>query len=126
MNQPSADTTSRRSFLKTTLAASALAGVKIPAVHAAGSETIRAALIGAGGRGTGAASNALSVSGPPIELVAMADVFDNKMNSAVNQLKGKHAGQFKVSDETKFIGFDAYKHAIDVLKPGPVVRPWLR
>jgi predicted dehydrogenase len=119
MNQPSAET-SRRSFLKTTLAASALAGVKIPAVHAAGSETIRAALIGCGGRGTGAASNAMSVSGPPVELVSMADVFESKINGSFNSLKSKHAAQFKATEDTKFVGFDAYKKAIDVLKPGDI------
>ena len=114
----------RRSFLQTTgkiVAVSALAGVKIPAVHAAGSERINAALIGCGGRGTGAASNAMSVSGPPIELVAMADVFDDKMKGSIDSLKGKHAAQFKVTPETAFVGFDAYKKAIDVLKAGDIV-----
>src|SRR5262249_46960656 len=69
---------SRRDFLKTTgqvATASALAGVSVPAVHAAEDNTIRVALVGCGGRGTGAAGNALSTKQGPIKLVAMADVF---------------------------------------------------
>src|SRR6059036_1681681 len=78
MNDSSNDlsnVTSRREFLKNTgrfAAASALAGVAIPNVHAAGSDLIQVALIGCGGRGTGAADNALNVKRGPIKLVAMA------------------------------------------------------
>ena len=57
---------SRRRFLKSAAAVSVLAGVKIPFVHAAEDNTLQIALVGCGGRGTGAASNALSVTGPPI------------------------------------------------------------
>ena len=67
MTEPN-PTTSRRSFLGTTglvAAGSALAGVAIPAVHAAEDNTIRVALIGCGGRGTGAAGNALSTTPGP-------------------------------------------------------------
>ena len=63
MTEPQGET-SRRGFFKDTgrvAAASALAGVVVPAVHAAGDETIKVALIGCGGRGSGAADNALSV-----------------------------------------------------------------
>ena len=59
---------SRREFIKTTgklAAVSALANVTIPAVHAAGSDQIQVALIGCGGRGGGAAANALSVRRGP-------------------------------------------------------------
>ena len=59
--------------------ASALAGVAIPRVHAASDNTIRVALIGCGGRGTGAARDALSTTSGPIKLVAMADVFEAKL-----------------------------------------------
>src|SRR6266849_3304831 len=68
--------TSRREFIKNTgklAAASALAGVALPHVHAAENNTIQIALIGCGGRGTGAAINALSVTNGPTKLVAMAD-----------------------------------------------------
>ena len=62
MNDSSNPLSTRREFLKTTgriAAASALAGVALPSVHAAGSDLIQVALIGCGGRGTGAADNAL-------------------------------------------------------------------
>src|SRR4051812_26222368 len=78
------NTLSRRSLLKTTgavAAASALAGVVVPHVHAGASGTIKLALVGCGGRGTGAAENALRTSGPT-ELVAMADVFRGRLDSS--------------------------------------------
>ena len=80
--------TMRRDFLKTTgqvAAASALAGVAIPSVHAGEDNTIRVALVGAGGRGTGAAGNALSTKGGPIELVAIADVFQESSTTATRR-----------------------------------------
>jgi len=114
----------RRQFLKTTgklAAISALAGTAIPYVHAAGNETIQVALVGCGGRGTGAADNALSVPGGNLKLVAMADVFPAKLNGAHGTLKAQHAAQFDVPDDRKFFGFEAYKHAMDALKPGDIV-----
>src|SRR4051794_23268734 len=73
---------SRRDMMKTTgavAAASVLAGVALPHVHAAQSNDIRVALVGCGGRGTGAAENAMSVKNGPIKLVAMADVFPERL-----------------------------------------------
>src|SRR4051812_6368671 len=92
MNQPEKPaTTNRREFLKTTgkaaAAVSALAGVSLPHVHAQGSDVIKIALIGCGGRGGGAAANALSVKKGSSKLVAMADVFDFKLNGAYDGLK---------------------------------------
>src|SRR5215218_7056465 len=91
MNPSPLSTTSRRAFLKRTgraaAAMSALAGVALPHVHAQGSEQIKIALIGCGGRGGGAAKNALSVQKGAAKLVAMADVFENKLNTALNSLK---------------------------------------
>lgn len=116
-------TTSRRDFIKTTTqfaAATALAGVAMPHVHAQGAGTIQVALIGCGGRGGGAASNALSVNTGPTKLVAMADVFQNKLDGAYNSLKRKHGDQVDVPKERQFIGFDAYKKAMDCLKPGDI------
>lgn len=116
--------TSRREFIKTTgkiAAASALAGVSIPYVHAAGSDLIRVALIGCGGRGTGAASQALSTKGGPIKLVAMADVFEDKLNNSYQNLLKRHKDQMdELTPERRFIGFDAYKKAMDCLRPGDV------
>src|SRR5947207_7712462 len=81
---------SRREFLKTTgqvAAASALAGVALPSVHAAEDNTIQVALVGCGGRGTGAAANALATKNGPIKLVAMADVFEDKPDHSIDVLK---------------------------------------
>jgi predicted dehydrogenase len=122
MTEPN-PTTSRRTFLGTTglVAGSALAGVAIPAVHAAEDNTIRVALVGCGGRGTGAAGDALSTRQGPIKLVAMADVFEDRLASSYDTLVKDHKDKVEVSKDHKFIGFDAYKNAMDVLKPGDVV-----
>ena len=115
---------SRREFLKHTgrlATVSALAGVTIPYVHAAGSDLIRVALIGCGGRGTGAASQALSTTSGPIKLVAMADVFEHRLTSSFDRLAKQFAALVDVPADRKFIGLDAYKAAMDCLKPGDVV-----
>jgi len=124
MNDSSDNLTSRREFLKNTgrfAAASALAGVALPQVHAAGSSQIQLALVGCGGRGTGAADNALSAKGGPAKLVAMADVFESKLNSSFDGLKNKCGDKIDVPADRKFIGFDGFKKAMDCLKPGDVV-----
>jgi len=123
MTEPNPGTT-RRTFLENAGlagAGSALAGVAIPAVHAAEDNTIRVALVGCGGRGTGAAGNALSTRQGPIKLVAMADVFEDRLSRSYEELEKEHHDKVDVSCDNKFIGFDGYKHAIDVLKPGDVV-----
>ena len=79
--------------------------------------------MGCGGRGTGAASNALSVSAAngPTKLVAMADVFQSKLDQSYNGLVNKHKDQVDVPTDRKFIGFDGYQKAMDALDPGDVV-----
>jgi predicted dehydrogenase len=123
MRQDSPLATSRREFLQNTgrtAAASALvAGLAVPRVHAAEDNTIQVALIGCGGRGTGAASNALSVPDGQIKLVAMADVFENKLNSSYKNLQ-RFGDKFDVPEDRKFLGFDGYQKAMDCLKPGDV------
>src|SRR5882724_7938332 len=114
MNQESSP--SRREFMKTTgatLAVGALAGATIPAVHAAQDSTVQIALVGCGGRGTGAASNALSVQNGPIKLVAMADVFESQLNKTHKILDDKYEKQIEVPPDRRFVSFDGYKHAID-------------
>ncbi len=120
----SQDSTSRRDFIRATsktAALSALANVAIPAVHAAGSDLIQIALVGCGGRGGGAAANALSVKRGPVKLVAMADVFPERLANDFNKLKQQFPSQVDVPQDRQFIGFDAYKKAMDCLKPGDVV-----
>jgi len=114
---------SRRELLKSTgkvAAAAALAGTMVPAVHAAEDNTIQVALIGCGGRGTGAAVNALSTTSGPIKLVAMADVFENRLNSSYQMLSKRFGDKVDVPKDRQFIGFDAYRKAMDCLKPGDV------
>jgi predicted dehydrogenase len=124
VNSQSNSGPSRRDVLKTSAgiaAASVLAGVAMPSVHAAGEETIRVALVGCGGRGTGAAHNALSVKNGQTKLVAMADVFPERLNDSYKQIEGSFAAQVDVPKDRQFIGFDAYRKAIDCLRPGDVV-----
>ena len=115
--------TTRREFIKATgklAAVSALANVAIPAVHAAGSDLIQVALIGCGGRGGGAAANALSVKRGPTKLVAMADIFPERLDKDYTKLKQQFPDLVDVPQDRQFIGFDAYKKAMDCLKPGDV------
>jgi predicted dehydrogenase len=117
---------SRRDFLKTTgtvAAATTLVAATVPNVHAQASSTVKIALVGCGGRGTGAAKNALSVPNEPIQLMAMADVFDVRLNASYGSLSAQIKDKEKVAvlDEHKYIGFDAYKKAMDVLSPGDIV-----
>jgi predicted dehydrogenase len=106
----------RRDFLKTTSAAvvgaSVLGGLSIErSAFAAGSDTLKLALIGCGGRGSGAADQALKTEGP-IKLVAMADTFKDKLEGSLNNLSKIHKEKVDVPPERQFIGFDAYKEAI--------------
>jgi predicted dehydrogenase len=131
----------RREFLKNTAriaAASALAGVAIPHVHAAEDNTIRLALIGCGGRGSGAVANAMSAgglvmdnrfrdeaeentkSGGPVKLFAMADVLPERLEQTHNALHKALGDDVDVTPERRFLGLDAYKKAIDCLRPGDV------
>src|SRR3954469_19830055 len=108
----SEDATSRRQFLTSSgriAGISTLAGITLPPVHAAESNTIQLALVGCGGRGTGAAENALGVKNGPIQLVAMADVFPQKLSDSHGRLRGRFASQMEVPQDRQFIGFDAYR-----------------
>jgi predicted dehydrogenase len=123
MSEIQKSSTSRREFLKNTgrvAAATAIAGMAVPHVHAAEDNTIRVALIGCGGRGSGAAGDCLSVEKGPVKLVAMADVFEHRIKSSYEYLQESFADKLDVPDERKFVGFDAHKKAMDCLKPGDI------
>jgi len=104
----------------------AAAGVAVAAslghtAHAADDQTIRLALIGCGGRGGGAVGNALGVSDcGPVKLHAMADIFGDRLNVSHKALSNRYGEKVDVPDDRKFVGFDAYKRAIDTLRPGDV------
>ena len=124
MNHSNLSLTTRRNFIKQTgtlAAVSALAGVAVPHVHAADNNTIQVALVGCGGRGGGAIVNALSVKTGPMKLVAMADVFAARLNSTYANIKKAFPGSVDVPADRQFLGFDAYRHAMDSLKPGDIV-----
>ncbi len=122
-NTPLASNSSRREFIRRAgqlAAASALARTALPAVHAAEDNTIRLALIGCGGRGSGAAVNAFDSPNGPVRLVAMADLFENRLAAAYKNLSAKYAAQMDVPPERRFAGFRAWRSAIDCLRPGDV------
>ncbi len=106
---------SRRTFLKqtgTTASVVALAGAAAHTAHAAGSDEIKIALIGAGGRGTGAADQIMNSKGNT-KLHAVADAYAGKAKSAVERLRKNHKEKVAVTEERIFEGLDAYKYAID-------------
>jgi predicted dehydrogenase len=116
-------TAPRREFLKKTAglaAVSALAGLSVPHVHAAEDNTLRLALIGCGGRGSGAVGDAISCGGGPVRLVAMADLFADRQQGSHKALTKQFGDRIDVPPERQFVGFDAYRKAIDCLRPGDV------
>jgi predicted dehydrogenase len=116
-------TPSRRSFLQTSgglLTGAALATALSNRAYAGESNTIKVALVGCGGRGTGAAANALSTKGPTT-LYAMADFFGNRLQSSYGQIARQFASKIDVPAERQFVGLDAYRKAIDAVAPGGVV-----
>lgn len=104
-------TTSRRQFLGSSAAAAAL--VAVPHAHAAGGDVLRIGLIGCGGRGTGAASQALRAD-PAVKLVAMGDAFEDRLVQSLDTLQkdGEITAKLDVPQERRFVGFDAYRQVI--------------
>lgn len=116
---------SRRAFLKKSgqvLASAALTGALASPRpgYAAEDNTIKVALVGCGGRGGGAAANALSTAGPT-KLWALANVFPERVEATLQNLAKQFAGKVEVPAERRFLGFDGYKKAIDSLGKGGVV-----
>ena len=141
MNKPSQivlpEAFSRRSFLKTTssaMAGGALLGALAPEryAHAAGGgDEIKIAMVGCGGRGSGAAGQALSTYPiGPVKLIAMADIHPDRLESSLSNLQKTHAERVDVPKERQFLGFDAYKKAIEladvvILSTPPGFRPMM-
>ncbi len=114
---------SRRDFLKVggaAAATSALAAMALPPVYAGEDNTIRLALIGCGGRGGGAVANAMRAPGGPVKLWAMADLFEHRLKASYNHLSRRFGKRVEVPPERRFVGFDAYRKAIDCLRPGDI------
>ena len=112
-----ADST-RRDFLKSSAAAAATVAATnafiARSAHAASDETVKVALIGCGGRGSGALTQALSTKQGPIKLIAVADAFEDNARGALDRYKNSEIkDKVDVKDDHIFHGFDAYKNAID-------------
>ena len=108
---------SRRRFLKQSAAAVSgvmAANLRIArSAHVAGSDLLRVGLIGCGGRGTGAAVQALSAD-PNCKLVAMGDAFEDRLNLSLEQLqKSEAASKVDVPKERRFVGFNAYREVLE-------------
>lgn len=129
---------SRRGFLKKGTVAGAAAAVGLGSsslslarsANAAGRDTIKLGLIGSGGRGRGASIQAMNTaSGNNVELHAIADVFESQADQALESCMTEHEGKVKVTDDTKFVGLDAYKRVLDsdvdlvILATPPGFRP---
>ena len=119
---------SRRQFTKVAGLATAGAMISTKAVWASNSNTLKVGLIGCGGRGTGAAEQALNAD-PNVVLWAMADAFPDRLDESYNTLKGKFSGKVQVTGKNKFVGLDAYQKLIDtdvdvvLLATPPCFRP---
>jgi myo-inositol 2-dehydrogenase / D-chiro-inositol 1-dehydrogenase len=122
---------SRRSFLQTTSLGATAALAANPwsrTAHAAGIDSLRVGLIGCGGRGNGAAGNAMQAD-PAAQLTAIGDLFEPRVRSAQRNLERQLGEQFQVADDRAFHGFDAYKQVIDsgvdvvILATPPFFRP---
>ncbi len=124
---------SRRDFLKTGAAVAGTVGLNLSmtaGAYAAAGDQLKVGLVGCGGRGTGAAQQALTADSQ-VKLTAVADVFPQAIENALGQLKANKriAEQVAVSDEYKFVGLESYKKLIDscdvvLLASPPGFRPY--
>jgi predicted dehydrogenase len=116
-SSPSENQPSRRNFLKTSTAA--VAGGSLAAtlaaqgmVHAAGDDTLKVALVGCGGRGNGAAQNAVNAD-PNAKLTVLCDIFPDQLERSKNTLSRALGNKFAVTDDRCFTGFDGYKQVME-------------
>jgi len=132
---------SRRDFIRTSslLAAAGAVGTSLTitrSAHAFGSDEIKIGLVGCGSRGTGAVAQAINTThkddispNGSVKLTAMADVFDNRMQTSIRTIHGREPNQIDVPKERQYIGFDAYKRVLEsdidlvILATPPGFRP---
>jgi predicted dehydrogenase len=114
---------SRREFIQrsgSALTGATLANAVTIRAYANEENTIKVALVGCGGRGTGAAVNALSTQGPT-RLWALADLFQHRLDTSLKNLTQQFGPQVDVPPERQYLGFDAYQQAIDALDEADLV-----
>ena len=130
---------SRRRFLQqggsVVAAGGVLSAVATPSLalarsaHSAGTDRIKLGLIGAGGRGTGAACQAMNSDKVQVELHAIADAFDDRLESSLQTCVDEHPAKIHVPEERQFVGFDGYRRVIEsdvdmvILATPPGFRP---
>ncbi len=106
----------RRDFLKTSTAAASAAAIGTldlsRSAHAAGSDIIKVGMIGCGGRNSGAAVQALTAD-KGARLVAMCDIFRDRVENKLAEIKKAKGDQVIVDNDHKFTGFDGYKHVVE-------------
>lgn len=118
----------RRNFVKVTTAGTLGLMTSGNFAYAGGRDSLRVGVIGCGGRGTGAARDAV-VSSEQVEIVAMGDLFEDRLDASRKALKEEIGDAYKVDDSHAFVGFDAYQHVIDsnvdmvILAAPPGFRP---
>ena len=133
MNTPSDSHKSRRDFLKTSaLVGSALAAPSVltgyaaqepppattsasaqaPTIAPPNKDALRVGLVGCGGRGSGAASQALNAD-PNVVLIALGDAFEDQLQKSLQNLQKQHPDKVKAAPEKCFVGLDAYQKVID-------------
>ena len=111
---------SRRRLLAGSAATAVVAGFPNLLLAQGNTSKLKVGLIGCGGRGTGAVVDALATKNGPIKLVAMADIFEDKLTRSYTSLKNRAGDAIDVADDHKFLGFDGYQQAMDLLKPGDI------
>ncbi len=131
-DQEETDGITRRDFVKRSSVAAAGVSAGLMAsgnyAYAGGTDTIRIGLVGCGGRGTGAANDCVQ-SSDGVELIAMADLFQDRMEESKEQLKERLGDSYKVNQERTFLGFDAYEKVLEtdidlvLLATPPAFRP---
>ena len=131
--------TSRRDFIKTSsllVAGTAVAGTAVTgslniarAAHPFGSDTIKLGLVGCGGRGTGAAIQAMNTLGGEVKLMAMGDVFEDSLQVSYRSVNTEHKAKVDVPKDRQFVGLEAFKQVLQtdcdmvILATPPGFRP---
>ncbi len=132
-----ANPTSRRTFIRNSsllVAGSAIAANQVQAqiaksAHAFGSDTIKVGLVGCGGRGSGAANQAMNTMGGEVKLMAMADAFPDRLTQSLRAITSQHKDKVDVPKEKQFTGLNAYQDLLQtdcdmvILATPPGFRP---